>query len=831
MASNSATSEYAPRGGRRRWLKRLAGVLILVAILAVGAVLWAGRRPLPPHPGVIDLPGLSRPVTVRYAAFGVPHIYAATRSDLMFAQGYVHAQDRWWTMDFYRHAARGTLAALIGADADAIANDSLVHTLGLPELAEADYRALDPDTRRLLDRFAAGVNAYIDSRPAGALAAEYTLLSVGGLSPKVDLWRGRDSLVVAKLLALGLAGRDIDKEIQRASVAAAVTPRMYEQWAPSYDLARHPTVIKATDLELPSGAPVRGATAEPTSAATPDPGPVPGILSNRIFASLKGRVDGHGSNAWVVAGTRTRSGKPMIAVDPHQGIEQPNVYHEIGLHLRPPGGPPFDIYGFAAAPFFGVLEGMNSAGAWATTNVTGGDSLDLYRLRTDPADPDRYWLDGRWRRMDVRQTSLKVAGAAPRSIAIRRTALGPVIPVEPGEPAYAVRWAGFERSAIGRASLALPFSRSFAEMRRALADWDTPPTNWLWAGRDGRIGFQEAGRFPLRVGGTDGSRPQDGTRSDRLWRGFVPFEAMPHVSDPADGLIATGNNLPAPPTYFDAIGRRVGGGVDANFVRDAARGYRAARIEELLRATARHDEASFRRIQTDVTVPGLHTSLRAFDRLPYTSSACGVELARWRGDFSKESRGAVLFARLWSAILRDVYQPHVPRVTFGVGMTELASLQAILTDPESGWWDDPATQRVERRDDRLPAILASVCASKDGTRWGDIHRTGFTNPIFHGAGLSLLAGWGSQVPVATFGGVATVSIGRWNEASGSYAPRHIPGYRFIHDLAGTSALAVNSTGQSSHPASPHYADQTRLWADGQYRRVTLTEPPNRRASP
>lgn len=803
-------------------LKRVAlaicALVVVAILLGVGWLSYAAHSPLPDHESELQFAALSAPVQITRTDDGVPHIYAETKADLLFAQGYVHAQDRWWTMEFYRHVARGELSALVGKDAEAFENDTLMRLLGFADLAEGDYAALDTESRALIGSFAAGVNAYIDGQHPNDLAVEYALLKAGGVEPVVREWSPTDSLAVARLLGFSLSAKDIDRELARAALKAQVTPEMYAEWAVPYDYARHPTVLKAGDLGLKAAPPLSSASQLPT-ARTPPVGSVSRLLRNRYFAALPGRADGHGSNAWVVSGAHTASGSPMIAVDPHQGLELPNVYHEIGLHLRPPSGEPFDIYGFAAAPFFLILEGMNTAGAWATTNVSGGDSLDLYRLQINPADPDQYRWNGAWRTMESAAVSIAVGDGSRESVRLRRTHFGPVLPAEPREPVYAARWGGFARSAVTRASLRLSFATNFDEFRSALADWDYPPTNFLWAARSGEIGFQTAGRFPIRPPGADATVPQDGSGSATEWRGFLAYDAMPTMRNPASGIIVTGNNMPVPPGYFERVAASLPDGGDPNFIRDASRGYRGARIERLLSQSDAHDEASFRRIQLDVTVEGLAASLRFLAAEPYTDQSCARAIAGWKGDFAVESTGAAAFARLWSAVLSEVYQPHAPETKFGVGMTQLLSLQTILANTESGWWDDPRTEAQERRDDRLPALLEGPC--NDATAWGDLHRAVFTHPLFSASGIPLLEGWGSLDPISVPGGVATVNMGRWNEASGDYTAKHIAAYRFIHDLATRDALAINSTGQSSHPASSFYASQTQGWASGTYRRVEL----------
>lgn len=820
----------------KKWL--YLGVAALAAIiLAAGGWAWRmAMAPLPKTDGRIEIAGPAAPIEIFRDDRGVAHVFAVNKEDLLFGQGYVHAQDRWFTMDLYRRIARGDLAGLVGGDPEIIENDRLMRTFGFSELAAQDYAALDAETRTAIDAFAAGVNAYIEGRKPMQLAVEYSVLKLGGLNPEIRPWEAEDSLAVGKLMGFALSGKDATMELERAAMRAAVSPEMYAQWRPPYDFNRHPTVIAAKDLPIIAvAAALENEPAQEEQREgrflTPNAVKHAGLDVTKSFTFLERigfAAEGAGSNSWVVSGEHTKSGRPMLAVDPHNGIELPNLWHEIGLHIRDANAPSDDIsiYGFAAAPFFLILEGTNDYGAWGTTNVTGGDALDLFKLTINPENPQQYLWDGEWRNFERRETTINVAGGDSITHTVERTHFGPILPTADGAARYAIRWGGFETSALARASVNLPFSRSFEDLRAALTDWDFPPTHFTYAGQNGDIGIQQAGRYPIRASGADGSVPQDGSTSEASWLGFFPYELMPHVKNPPGGVIATGNNPIVPPAYFEAVKQvhNIDGEID--FLKDAARGFRGARITERLIADGPQDLESFAAIQRDVSISGLRASLQAvLDATDNDASQCRAVLDEWRGDFTTDSAGALLFAHLWTEILNDVYAPHFPEgVKPKVGMTELLSLETILADAESGWWDDPATNKREARDDRVPSLFQKACNSLTDTHgtnsknwaWGDAHGAYFKNEILNGSGIGFLKRFGNRGPIPTFGGAGTVSIGRWRHGNG-YNEVHIPGYRFIIDLAAASeALTINSTGQSSHPASPHYADQMQKWAAGEY---------------
>lgn len=814
----------------RAWLIGFAigGVALLIA--GYLALQWQLARALPDHDVSARVGGLNKPVEILRDGDGVPHIFAENLPDLLFAQGYVHAQDRFFTMDFYRQIARGQLHMLVGSDAEVLENDRFAQTMRFRDLAARDYEALPAREQALLQSFSDGINAYIEMREPAELALEYSALGLAGQSIEITPWTPQDSLAISRLVGFAQSGRDLTREIARASVRAAVGPDMYAQWQPPYDYSRHPTVIGQAEAGLEgvadTGTPDSGA-AERTATVAP----------RLRLAFAKGverytlATEGAGSNAWVLAGNRTQSGRAMLAVDPHNGIEIPNIWHEIGLNLRADNGDTVSIYGWAAAPFFLILEGKNDFGAWGTTNVTGGDPLDLFALTINPDNPEQYLWDGDWRTFQPFTLTLPQADGAANEPDARWTHFGPVVSAPDAEQVLAMRWGGFERSRIASASLALPFSTSFEAFRAALKDWDYPPTHFVWAGADGAIGMQQAGRFPLRAGRHNGQVPNPVSGSAADWRGMIAYADMPALANPPDGVIATSNNPVAPEAYFEALGARIG--ANASYLLDAARGFRAARVEALLEAQNRHDAKSVAAIQNDVTVAGQAEALREVDwqALP-GATACHATLAEWNGAYAANSAGALIFAHLWTQVLDRVYRQHLPDdVGVDVGMTQLMSLNTIFADPDSGWWDDPGTVRRERRNERLAPLMQDTCAALSGSygddvtawRWDSVHRAQFTSPVLGRSGFGLLENIANRSDVAVAGGAATVAVSRWKHGKG-YAPVHIPGYRMIFDWgAPNEMLVINSVGQSSHPASDNYADQQKRWAKGGYRKVVLDE--------
>jgi penicillin amidase len=806
----------------------LAGLGVAVGLAAL-AVWRLAAEAAPRRDGEASVTGLERPAEILRDRRGVPHIVAQSLNDLLFAQGYLHAQERWFTMDLYRRVATGRLSGLVGRNEEVLQNDILMHALGLEALADKDFAALSAEEQQSLQAFANGVNAYLKGRSPAQMALEYRVLALGGYAPRIDPWRPQDALAIARLQAFQLSGRDLDEELHRARAREALGPALYAQWRPGYDYGRHPTVLNPDDLGLPAAA-----NAE-TPRATPLLFPTPTLRAPLQFLERLGAgAPDSGSNAFAISGAHTQSGLPALAVDPHNGIEMPSAWAEIGLHLRPQDGEAFSIYGWAAAPFPLILEGVNGFAAWGTTNVTGGDALDLFVLEPHPDNPRQYRFDGAWRDFTFRTVSIPIAGAAPVTVELASTVFGPVVPTADG-PAIAMRWTGFEPSRIARASLRLAFARNFAMFQDALADWDLPATHFIYAGADGDIGLVTTGRFPIRAPGHSGEFPADGSRTQAQWRGFLNTPDLPALRNPKSGVIASGNNAVVPPAWFDDLRRRRGIDGEADFLINAARGYRGGRIAQRLGEREAHTRDTLAAIQTDVTTPEIARALRPLAALPVSAAAahCRDLLVQWDGGHGRESAGALVFAYFWETVLQDVYRARLPDgVPAYPGMTELLSLETILANAESGWWDDPHTPETEHRDDRAPKLLDEACTqlrAAHGTdparqRWGDAFKAHFTNPILGESGIGLFERIGNRT-VSVSGGAATVSVGRYRKTDSGFSMVHLPSYRFVVDLGAPQiGLGANSTGQSVHPLSPFYADQMAAWAARAHVEIDFSEP-------
>ncbi len=498
-----------------RWLALgLAGLLALAALGLGGGYLWL-RQSLPQIDGEIAVAGLEAPVSVVRDEWAIPQIEAASLRDAIFAEGFVHAQDRFWQMEFQRRLGAGRLAEILGAAA--LPTDRFMRTLGFYRLAEASLQHLNERTRALLEAYALGVNAWLATRN-GPLPPEFLILRHSAIEP----WSPADSLVWLRLMALDLSV-NYGEELQRAGLAKRLSDEQLADIWPDY-----PDGAPVTLVALARALPFRALA----DALPPAPPP------------------GQGSNAWVVAGSRTASGAPLLANDPHLGLQAPGVWYLVHLQT-----PELELTGASLPGVPGIVLGHNGSVAWGFTN-TGPDTQDLFVERTDPADPGRYLTPDGSQPFATREEVIRVKDGAPVALTVRATRHGPVISdrlpdqglFEPGH-VVALAWAALaEDDRTMQALLELNRARDWASFVGAAEHVLAPMQNIFYADTAGHIGLIAPGRVPIRRQG-DGRWPVPGWSGEYDWQGWIPFAALPRALDPADGLLFNANNRLVPEDY------------------------------------------------------------------------------------------------------------------------------------------------------------------------------------------------------------------------------------------------------------------------------------------
>ncbi len=815
-------------------------LLILVVALAGGFVIASDtlNSPLPQTNGTLDVAGLQGEVEILRDDLGIPNLYGSSTHDLYFAQGYVQAQDRWWQMELFRHTGSGSLEELTGKNADVFGNDVFIRTVGWRRTAEAEAARLSPDDRAMLQAFADGVNAYTLSRAPEALAVEYRLLGLTGVSIPIAPWTPVDTLVWGKVMAWNLTD-SYSYELVRQKLYNSVGAEMAADYTPPFPFGERPTILYPEDLPITADSlkptplnPLDGSADAATRASAK---PADLLLAGNIQPAT-GFDPGIGSNDWVATGKLTQNGTPLLANDPHLGIMMPAIWYEIGLHCLPvTTACPLNVVGFALSPAPGVIVGHNDHIAWGVTNV-GADVQDLYLITVNPDNPLQYRWNGAWRDMTVYDETIRFGnGTDPVTIQVRETHLGPIIndnqiDETTGEPLgfnnddpMALRWTGSDPGTLFGSVRLLDSAANWEQFRAALSAWDVPSQNFVYADVNDNIGYQTPGRIPIRPAGYTGMLPTTATSDADIWQGFIPFDDLPRILNPARDYIVTANQAVVPPEYYDQLAAKLGS--DANYLLsyDVAYGERAQRITELLKLYAPNSVGSYQYIQGDtknLNAEGMLPYLADLQLNPGSLSQARDFLTTWDAKMDADSAQAALFAEFNLRLLANLFDDQLPD-DIHADNHELWSALRLMADPENVWWDDATTPDVvETRDDILirslrEALNATVAALGNNPAewsWGKLHTATFVNNPLGASGISLLESLVNRGPYPVSGDSDSVNATGWSPASGNFDVRSLPSMRMIVDMANfENSLFITTTGESGHPSSAHYDDMIDSW--------------------
>ncbi len=777
-------------------------LILLILISIIGVVLV--RRPFPQTKGTLRLPGLLEQVDVFRDSYGVPHIYAANAHDLFMAQGFVHAQDRFWQMEFWRRSGSGTLSEILGSSA--LESDRFIRTVGWHRTAAQELELYNEVELDVLGAYAEGVNAYIEQN-SGSLGLEFTVLGLTGVSFDPEPWTPLNTLTYAKLMAWDLGGNR-SAELTRAQIAARLGTESVNELMPPYN-DDYPTIVA-------------NAVHEASLAAVPE---------DAFDLNVLGFGEGLGSNNWVISGERTESGKPILADDTHLGIQMPSIWYEVGLHCEPIGPEcPFNVVGFSFASIPGVIIGHNDHIAWGVTNL-GPDVQDLFIEKINPENPNQYEFMGRWKDMEIIREEITVAGQDdPEVVNVRITDHGPIINdviggVEEewsyGWQPLAFSWTALQPGTTLRSMIMFNQASNWEEFRAALAYWDVPSQNFVYADVEGNIGYQAPGRIPIRAAG-DGTMPVPGWTGAYEWVGYIPFDSLPRAYNPAAGYIATANNAVVGADYPYFISA------------DWAPGYRARRIVEMIEA----DESIT--VEDVMTMHGDNVVVYAQDILPFllqlpTTDAKQAQaldyLRDWDFNAERESVPAAIFESLRIHLVDRVYGDELGEQLLRRSRSDLSvGLSRMLPEAETHWFDDVTTPEVESRDEILLLALGDTIDELSETlgedmsawKWGDLHTATFRNQSLGSSGVSIIEALFNRGPVAVDGTGGAVNATSYS-MSDPYTVVAVPSQRQIVDLEYFErSLTMHTTGQSGHPFHPHYDDMIDPWRNIQYHPMLWT---------
>jgi penicillin G amidase len=830
---------------------RIIGLALVVVVLAAALGIFVfyndlTRSPLPQHEGTLSLPGLTGEVEILRDAHGIPHIYASNPYDLFFAQGVTQAQDRWWQMEFARHIGSGTLQELTGQNEALMGTDVFIRT------AERDYAAADEATLAVVQAFADGVNAYLNSRGQHQLALEYRLLGLTGNAITIAPWTPVDSIVWGKVLAWNLSST-YASDIANAAVLEALGQDMLDDYFPPwpYDNPDKPTILTEDDLPLTDASAGDTASAWAPLARIAEPRMAGNIVSGELafLGAGVGRERGLGSNNWVSTGAMTESGTPLLANDPHLGIQMPAIWYEIGLHCQPvTEACPYDVRGFSLPPSPGVVIGHNARIAWGVTNA-GPDVQDIYTIEVNPDNPLQYRYNDAWLDFTIRDETVNFAdGGAPVAFQVRETVWGPVINDNQLDDAgaltgfnnddpVALRYTGSDTGSLVRSLVLLNQAGNWTEFRDALRFWDIPAQNFVYADVDGNIGYQMPGNVPIRAPGDDGRLPKDGTSDALAWQGYIPFDDLPRIFNPARDYIATANQAIVPLSYYARLEESLGADASYLISYDFAYGQRGQRIVSLMEQLAPLNSADYRAIHADsISVNALETMtiVRNIDFGDDGLNDYRDWLAGWDGSFDADSPQAALFAAFGAHLIDNLFTDQLPE-DVGIGNGLMFAAIQLLDEPDNVWWDNASTEAVETRDAIVRASLEEAVAQitrllgadRAGWRWGALHTSTFVSNPLGLSGIGLIEDMVNRGPTASPGGDQIVNATGWDAfsavAADDFGLTSLPSMRMIVDVANFDAsLSIITTGQSGHPFSPHYADQIAPWTNVDYHPMLFT---------
>jgi len=775
----------------RLWkLLRWAFLVLAVLLVALGIVFYVlVRRGWPEVDGRLAVAGLQAPVEVVRVEPGIPHIYARNAHDLFFAQGYVHAQDRLWQMEFNRILGQGRLSALFGEGALDI--DKAMHVLGLTQAAARDWQVLAPGTRGLLTAYSDGVNAYLQTH-RGRLPIEFTLL---GVDPTP--WTPIDSLTWGKLMSLNLS-QNHPFEILRAHLINKLGEPVARRLMSPY----------------PAGSPVIVPSAAQALAGFHAPRQTPNrFAALAALARIAGTGPAWGSNGWVVAGSRTASGRPLLANDTHLGLQMPSIWYQVGLH-----GGGYDEAGFSFPGMPFVVIGHNQRIAWGITNLCA-DVQDLYMEKLDdPAHPRRYLFQNAWRDLTVRRDEIAVKGKPNVVLEVRETLHGPIIndaiPELKGSPPTAIRWPALGGTHLIDALAALNQAHDWPSFHQALAAWDTPSVNFVYADVDGHIAYQSTGQIPVRAAGHQGMVPVPGWDGRSEWQGFIPYEELPKLLDPPSGFIVTANN------------KVVGDDYPHFLAYDMADPYRAQRITELLSAGHRFTREGLRNVQADTAglpAAALRPFLLAVPPAGEREKQALDEVRRWDLRYEPEAAGASVYEVWYWYLLQDILVddlgPSVFKEYQTVGLSQVPSIIDLMTRPNDPLFDDRRTPAVEHRDDIVRRSLTHAVAwlakryGSDPAGWtyGRVHSVTFVHAPLGQSGIAPLERLFNSATFPARGTAFTVDAGM-ADFTAPFAVTFGSSQRVIVDFADLEASTwVNSTGQNAQLWHRHREDQIPKW--------------------
>jgi penicillin amidase len=821
----------------------ITGVVVGILIILIAFLGFSIRRSFPKLNGEIYFQELKEGVDIYRDQMGIPHIFASTEYDLFFAQGFVHAQDRFWQMDFWRHQGAGRLSELLGEAT--LETDIFLRTLGWERVARQELAELDAETLAILQAYADGVNAYLSDHSGTALSLEYLFLNIVNDDYQPKPWTAINTLTWPKAMAWDLGSSQLNRELDRALLSKTLSLEEIALFFPTYPkdrpvIVNHPQLSTFNPSQSPTSQNVLGDSALSLEyLASP--------LESKPFLNFGSSID-IGSNSWVVSGDLTNTGMPIFANDPHLGQQIPSIWYQIGLHCEPISPDcQYSIAGFSFAGVPGVIIGHNEHITWGMTNV-GPDVIDLFIEKINPQNPDQYEYNGNWQDMETITERIEIAGKEPFELKVQITKHGPIITSAydlesnleganleiPEQYAIAIRWPALEPTILLDSILNINRASNWEEFRSAASKFSVPSQNLLYADIYGNIGYQMPGLIPIRPEGNNGKYPVPGWTSEHDWQGYIPFEDLPFAFNPPEGYIVTANNAVVGLEYPYFI------------TDDWAPGLRAQRIVDMLEDAPSPITIDYiqqmqgdnynlfaeeilpillsidlEAVLIDPTERDSSSITEAEERILHLDSTRSI-LQDWDYHNDMSSAPAALFNAFWRHLAPATFNDELPNYfPASIHAPWMEIIRKIMYDPKSSWWDNRNTRPTEDRDDIFVyAFSQAVDELEDKLgknpakwAWSDLHTITFTHTFMNN--FPFINNLFNRGPYANSGGSAIVNATSWS--ANSYTTSWMPSMRMIVDLSNLDAsLTVHTTGQSGHAYHSHYADMPDLWRKIQY---------------
>jgi len=783
--------------------RTFAFLVIAVLVVVLGALVWAysiARSALPQLDGSLKVSGLSAKVSVIRDEHGVPTIEATNLDDLFFAQGFVTAQDRLWQMDIMRRFAAGEISEILGDEF--LPHDREQRILGLRVAARKAIEVSSAQNRAHFEDYARGVNAYIELH-RDRLPIEFRILKY---SPRP--WTPEDSTLIASQMVKDLNHYPYRKALDREKILAKLGPEMTSDlyvntsWHDRPPTATRPSLEKKLDQDIDEENPPRRAPA--SSVASKETG----VAFQNIASAPESDADARmviGSNNWVVSGAHTISGKPLLSNDMHLGHQMPNLWYE--AHLRCGN---FDAAGVTLPGLPYVIVGHNQRIAWGFTNV-GPTVEDVYVETFNPAG--EYLTPEGWKTPGRRSEVIHVKGKADVVEDVALTRHGPIITeIAPGETRkLALRWTLYDGT--HDPFFEVDSAQNWEQFRSAFSTFDAPGQNVVFADVDGNIGYQATGKIPLRASG-DGSLPENGSDNAHEWTGYIPFDKLPSVYNPASGVIATANGRITPDGYPYSIST----GWEAP--------WRTARIYRVLESGKKFSPADMLALQTDIySDPDRFFAERFVYSVDHAKKSSpraqqAAEILRgWDGRMTADSAAPTIAYRARAELARLLLEPRL-----GAAPADPKQVDAALSWKSYSWgmgsvWLENIVHHQPSRwlpegyrgyDDLLAAAVEAAVSGPDASqdlaswKWGAFRPVEIQHPIL--GRVPLLQRWtGPGIQPQSGSGYTVKAVSR----------SHGPSERLTVDLSDLDQTTLNLvTGEAGNFLSPYYMDQWKAWYEG-----------------